>query len=59
MCKVRAVETENNGLGLVATESVEKGDQLIKLPVAQCISTIDRQDQEKSDFSKNLKYFYL
>ena len=54
MCKVRAVETENNGLGLVATESVEKGDQLIKLPVAQCISTIDRQDQERVIFDTNL-----
>jgi len=53
-CKVRAVETEN-GLGLVATEGVEKGEKLIRLPVDQCISTIDRADQKlpMAEFKKD------
>jgi len=44
ICNVKAVETDS-GVGLVAESDADNESELIKLPLPQCISTIDGQDQ--------------
>ena len=45
ICNVKAVETES-GVGLVAENDAADESELIKLPLPQCISTVDGQTQE-------------
>ena len=45
ICNVKAVESES-GVGLVAENDAVDESELIKLPLPQCISTIDGQTQE-------------